>query len=365
MSSAYGNRQKHESKNPIQRALIGRFHGELARVVRELGPADILDVGCGEGYVLGALREEGIRCPLHGIDFSADAIGPARSRVPDATFEVGDALALAEAGRRYDLVLMTEVLEHIPEPARMLPVLERIARPLRGHERPVGAVLPRAQLPARQARAGARQRPRAREPLGTARVPRAHGRTLQRPQRTARVSRGPWSRPSGVVSLQGPPVVDATALITGAYRARLASAKSWRILGPMLNVGRWSMQLVAGWEAELEEGCACVAKPDGVGVLLISHAEKDQAPVSRSELAQFAASELPGDADVGESRMGDFEGLHATYIAEGARWQRFYLGFGRLMLLISYTVPADDDGVEDDEVIAMLRTLRAKGNRWE
>ena len=35
------------------------------------------------------------------------------------------------------------------------------------------------------------------------------------------------------------------------------------------------------------------------------------------------------------------------------------------MLLISYAVPADDDEVEDDEVIAMLRTLRAKGNRWE
>ena len=31
--------------------------------------------------------------------------------------------------------------------------------------------------------------------------------------------------------------------------------------GTMLNVGRWSMQLVAGWEAELEEGCACVSKP--------------------------------------------------------------------------------------------------------
>ena len=55
-------------------------------------------------------------------------IAAARARVPDASFDVGDALALAEAGRRYDLVLMTEVLEHIPEPARMLPVLERIAR---------------------------------------------------------------------------------------------------------------------------------------------------------------------------------------------------------------------------------------------
>jgi hypothetical protein len=33
--------------------------------------------------------------------------------------------------------------------------------------------------------------------------------------------------------------------------------------------------------------------------------------------------------------------------------------------LISYTVPLADDGTEDDEVIGMLRTLRAKGDRWE
>ncbi len=126
--SAYGNRQKHESKNPIQRALIGRFHGQLASIVRELQPAQILDVGCGEGYVLGALRAEGITCPMHGIDFSQDAIELAQKRVPDATFEVIDALDVANAGRQYDLVLMTEVLEHIPNPERMLPVLERIAK---------------------------------------------------------------------------------------------------------------------------------------------------------------------------------------------------------------------------------------------
>jgi SAM-dependent methyltransferase len=128
MPSAHGNRQKHESKNPVQRALIGRFHGQLAALVRELAPQEILDVGCGEGYVLSALRAEGIRCPMSGIDLSPAAIDEARARVPDATFEVTDALALADSGRRYDLVLMTEVLEHIPDPARMLPVLERIAK---------------------------------------------------------------------------------------------------------------------------------------------------------------------------------------------------------------------------------------------
>jgi SAM-dependent methyltransferase len=126
--SSYGNRQKHENPNPIQRALIGRFNAELVKVVRELDPEEILDVGCGEGYTLAALRAGGITCPLSGIDFSAEAIGLAQERVPDATFQVEDALVVADAGRKYDLVIMTEVLEHIPNPERMLPVLETIAK---------------------------------------------------------------------------------------------------------------------------------------------------------------------------------------------------------------------------------------------
>jgi SAM-dependent methyltransferase len=126
--SSYGNKQKHESKNPIQRALIDRFHGQLASVIRALGPEDMLDVGCGEGYALSALHAEGIRCPMSGIDLSAQAIADAKLRVPSASFSVENALDLARDGRKYDLVMMTEVLEHIPEPARMLPVLEQIAK---------------------------------------------------------------------------------------------------------------------------------------------------------------------------------------------------------------------------------------------
>lgn len=98
---------------------------------------------------------------------------------------------------------------------------------------------------------------------------------------------------------------------------------------------------------------------------MISHAEKKGAPVSRQELQQLAAGELPGDADVGPTRMGDFEGLHATYVEDGQRWQRFYLSYGHLLLLISYTVDLEDEGAEDDEVIGMLRSLRAAGDRWE
>jgi hypothetical protein len=63
--------------------------------------------------------------------------------------------------------------------------------------------------------------------------------------------------------------------------------------------------------------------------------------------------------------MGDFDGLHATYVEDGQRWHRFYLGFGTLLLLVTYTVDLAHDGREDDAVIGMLRTLHARGNRWE
>ncbi|MFI5309159.1 MAG: class I SAM-dependent methyltransferase [Polyangiales bacterium] len=128
MPSAYGNKQKHESKNPLQRALIGHFHAQLAAAVRALAPKDILEVGCGEGYLLQALRDAGVSVPMLGIDLSEAAIAEARTRVPDARFEVKDALALADAGEQYDLVLICEVLEHLPQPERMLDVLGRIAR---------------------------------------------------------------------------------------------------------------------------------------------------------------------------------------------------------------------------------------------
>lgn len=128
MASSHGNKQKHENKNPIQRALIGHFHRRLCELVRARQPSEILEVGCGEGYVLEALRAAGVRCPMHGIDFSTRAIEDAKRRVPDATFAVEDARELAQSGRSYDLVLMIEVLEHLPDPQYMLSVLGKLAK---------------------------------------------------------------------------------------------------------------------------------------------------------------------------------------------------------------------------------------------
>lgn len=127
--SRHGNRQKHESRNPLQRALIDRFHGAVVDALRQADAKTVLDLGCGEGYVLSALHDAGLNCDFTGIDLSSDALDFARTRLPASVhLECADARSLVDEGRTFDAVLMLEVLEHIPDPAVMLPILERLTR---------------------------------------------------------------------------------------------------------------------------------------------------------------------------------------------------------------------------------------------
>ena len=156
-----------------------------------------------------------------------------------------------------------------------------------------------------------------------------------------------------------------TSTLWVAWRRQICHAALVTSEADTLTGGRWTLLCQPGWSAELEEGCACLTKQDGVGVLLISHAAKRRTPVTRDELQELAEAELPQTADRGVCSMGDFEGLHATYVADDARWHRFYLSYGTLLLLVTYTVALAQDGVEDDEVLAMLRSLCALGDAWE
>lgn len=124
-----GNKQKHESRNPIQRALIGNFTRSMLAMIARARPRSILDLGCGEGFMLRAIADAELDVELAGIDLSEPAIADARARLGDrATLRVRDARELAEHGESYDMVMMLEVLEHLDDPAAMLPILGRLAR---------------------------------------------------------------------------------------------------------------------------------------------------------------------------------------------------------------------------------------------
>jgi len=116
-----GNQRKHENPNPIQRALIGRFHREVARLVDGVNPTTILELGCGEGYVLDFLSRAGVGADLTGVDLSAQAVEQARQRLGDrAEILQGDVADAVDGAARYGMVMILEVLEHLENPAAVL-----------------------------------------------------------------------------------------------------------------------------------------------------------------------------------------------------------------------------------------------------
>jgi SAM-dependent methyltransferase len=122
------NEGKYRSRNPVVRHLVGRFLRRVSELAAVERPRRILEVGCGEGIVLATLAARLPGAQLDGLELDEAALEEARTRCPDATLVRGDACALPFGGQSFDLVACLEVLEHLPEPARALRELRRVAR---------------------------------------------------------------------------------------------------------------------------------------------------------------------------------------------------------------------------------------------
>lgn len=119
-----GNLQKHETGNPAQRYLIDRFHREVIRLLEVHRPGSVLDLGCGEGFVLEALLEAGLDATLVGVDRSDTAVAHARERIGSrAEIICADVRDLRDLPHTFDVVMMLEVLEHLDDPDAALRLL--------------------------------------------------------------------------------------------------------------------------------------------------------------------------------------------------------------------------------------------------
>lgn len=129
MNPASTNERKYESGNPILQWLIARFHRRIVEVVRPLGVRTVLDAGCGEGYLARHLLDHLPGIELTGVDVSGSAVATARERCPEGNFQAATIQSLRDMGRSFDLVICSEVLEHLENPAEALDVLASLAAP--------------------------------------------------------------------------------------------------------------------------------------------------------------------------------------------------------------------------------------------
>jgi ubiquinone/menaquinone biosynthesis C-methylase UbiE len=124
------NYRKHTAANPLQRALIDRFHRKIVAEVVALSPQTFLDAGCGEGFVARQLIDAVPGIELTGCDVSDVALEIATDANPEGRFVVGSLTDLPFPDRSFDVVGCFEVLEHLPGdlPRRALSELARVAR---------------------------------------------------------------------------------------------------------------------------------------------------------------------------------------------------------------------------------------------
>lgn len=122
------NFEKHTTKNPVSKFFLNNFLNTVVAGVRPLKPENILDVGCGEGFTLARLKKEGIGENLEGVDFVKEAIELGKKTNPNITLKFGDIYALQYKTNSIDLVMCTEVLEHLEDPAKALKELLRVSK---------------------------------------------------------------------------------------------------------------------------------------------------------------------------------------------------------------------------------------------
>ncbi len=90
-----------------------QFRRVAQRIVEEFQPQSVMDAGCAIGLLVECLVERDV--DAHGIDISSFAIGRAHESIRDRC-RVGS--ILEPFGRRFDLIVTIEVLEHLkPEDA--------------------------------------------------------------------------------------------------------------------------------------------------------------------------------------------------------------------------------------------------------
>ena len=105
-----------------------RFVARLAaKTLKTTGGESVLDAGCGTGGLCGFLEAEGIKS-ITGCDAEAEAIthGKEKGRLKNAV--VADVCKLPFGDSEFDLVVCSEVLEHVPDHQSGLREILRVSR---------------------------------------------------------------------------------------------------------------------------------------------------------------------------------------------------------------------------------------------
>jgi ubiquinone/menaquinone biosynthesis C-methylase UbiE len=123
MKGVYGDAEKFMSHT-------NRFN-QIIALIKELEktPTEILDVGCGTGYLANEMKRLYPNANVIGIDISKKALSIGKTEYKQITFmEVDAEKILPFFDNRFDLVISGEHIEHLKDPDTYLSEINRIMK---------------------------------------------------------------------------------------------------------------------------------------------------------------------------------------------------------------------------------------------
>lgn len=109
---------------------------------------NVVDIGCGDGVLLYLLQKKikEYSFKISGVDLSEDALKVAKSKIGEGNFIKNDVYNTGFQENSFDLIISSDVIEHVKQPEKMLAEIKRIAKkdaliiistPIRHTEKPL------------------------------------------------------------------------------------------------------------------------------------------------------------------------------------------------------------------------------------
>jgi len=119
---------KHASKNQIVKILLNKFYKNLFFFMDQIKFKSLLEVGCGEGYVINVIKKKFPKISVRGIEVDDATLKKAITIHPNLDFKKGNIYKIDLKDNSFDVILSVEVLEHLTNPEKAIKECKRVSK---------------------------------------------------------------------------------------------------------------------------------------------------------------------------------------------------------------------------------------------
>ena len=123
--------EKHNTSNPLFKKLLTKFAEDINKLISNLNlkeASTILDAGCGNGFLMKSLKEKNMNLQFSGLDILEESVKYAKQLNKDCKFIVGSVQAIPLKENSVDLIICSEVIEHLNNPEKALEEIKRTTK---------------------------------------------------------------------------------------------------------------------------------------------------------------------------------------------------------------------------------------------